>query len=137
MGNFFLQSFDSRAFKLDDSTAVNADEVIVVGTFEHPFVILLALSEVVLLHHFFPNEKIERSVDSRLGNTPVFFPELGPKFIGGKMLPCLCGEDFLDDDFAGPSELEIAKKACLCHDVSIIGEVKIRSNPEIEGGYLF
>ena len=108
-GNFLLEVLDLGTFKFYDAAAVNADEVVMMGPFDHPLVIFLILTEIMLLDHLFLNEKMEGPINGGLGNAPVFPTKPLPQFICRKMLTGSGGEDFSDDRFPRSCELKLAQ----------------------------
>ena len=65
-GNFFLKIFNLGIFKLNNSPAMDADQVVVMRALHHPFIILLSLPKVMFLHHLFLGQEIEGPVNGRL-----------------------------------------------------------------------
>lgn len=64
--NVFLKALNFRVLKLDDPATMNANEMIVMGPLDHPFIILLTLSEVMFLNNFLLDEEIQSSINRGL-----------------------------------------------------------------------
>jgi len=106
VGNSLLEMFDLGIFKFDDSAAVDADKVVMVGSLDHPLVVGLSLSKIVFLYNLSLGKKVQGTVDGGLGDPPVLVAEGFPELISRKVPAGLGGEDFLDDDFAGTGQLQ-------------------------------
>lgn len=52
----FLQAFNLRILKLNNLATVDADEVVVMRTFDHAFVVFLSPSKVMFLDNLFLNK---------------------------------------------------------------------------------
>lgn len=86
---------------------MDANEVVVVGPLDHPFVIFLPFSEIMLFDRLFFDQEVERAVNRGLGNPLALPPEPLPKLIGREMLTRPGRQDLLGDRLAGVRELQV------------------------------
>jgi hypothetical protein len=77
LGNAILEGFKGRVLKLDNPTAIKADQVVVMTPFGSRFIPGLSVSKFSLGRQTEASEKLQGAVNSRVANLGICLNNLG------------------------------------------------------------
>jgi hypothetical protein len=119
MCNLFLQFLDTRILELDNFTAFNADEMIMMIAAVSDFVKGLTAAKVTLFGKATFRQQLERPVNCRIADMGMLFSNPVIKFLGRQMGGST--EKFIQNDFPLTRKLESLLADIISEHLAFVG----------------